>query len=120
MITTLRAASLLVFPLLLATTLSAQPSQKPGTVSLTVEPARITVNAGQPQKFSAHIEGAPVGTVVRWTVFDREREVSSISEDGVFTARIVGVYHVVALAMSEGTVLKTSVVKVTVLGKSEF
>jgi hypothetical protein len=120
MTATLRAASLLVVPLFLTTTLAAQ-SQKQGAVSLTIEPAGITVNAGQTQKFSAHLEGAPVGTLVRWAVSDRERDVSSVSQDGVFTARIVGFYHVIAFAtVGESTVLKTRVVKVTVLGQSEF
>jgi hypothetical protein len=117
----LRAASLLVLPLLFAATLAAQQSQKQGAVLLTIEPSRITLNTGQTQKFSAHLEGAPVGTVVRWAVFDRERDVSSITEDGVFSARIVGVYHVIAFAtVGQSTVLKTTIVKVTVLGKSEF
>jgi hypothetical protein len=78
------------------------------------------LHAGEAQKFSAHLEGAPAGVVVVWAVPDRERDISSVSQDGVFIARIVGVYHVFALATIENRVLKTSVVKVTVLGKAEF
>jgi hypothetical protein len=90
-------------------------------VSLTVDPARITLIAGQTQRFSAHIEGAATGTVIRWAVPDEQRDVSSISQDGVFTARIVGVYRVIALAtIGQSTVLKTAVAKVTVLGQLEF
>jgi hypothetical protein len=117
----LRIAFLLVVPLSLAATLAAQQSEKQGAVSLTLEPARITINAGQTQKILAHVKGAPTATVIRWAVPDRERDVSSISQDGVFTARIVGVYHVMAIAIvGESTVLKTGVAKVTVLGRSEF
>ena len=80
----------------------------------------MTLNAGETQRFSAHIEGAPPGTVIVWAVPDRETGVSSIGQDGVFTARIVGVCHVMAFATVGGsTVLKTAVAKVTVLGKLE-
>jgi hypothetical protein len=90
-------------------------------VRLTVEPARISMNAGQTQRFSAHVEGEPSGTVIKWVIPDKDRDVSNISQDGVFTARIVGVYRVIAVAIvGQGTVLKTSVAKVTVLGKAEF
>jgi hypothetical protein len=116
-----RIAFLLIVPLLLATTLTAQQIDKQVDVSLTVEPARMTLNAGQTQRFSAHIEGAPTGTVIRWAVPDEQRDVSSISQDGVFTARIVGVYRVIAFAtIGQSTVLKTAVAKVTVLGQLEF
>ena len=116
-----RIAFVLIVPLWFATTLSAQPNEKQRAVSLTVDPARISLNAGDTQKFSAHIEGAPAGAVIRWAVPDGQRDVSSISQDGVFTARIVGVYRVIAFAtIGQSTVLKTAVAKVTVLGQSEF
>jgi hypothetical protein len=116
-----RIAFLLIVPLWFATILNAQQVDRQAGVSLTVDPARVTLPAGQAQKFSAHIEGVPAGSVIVWAVPDRERDVSSISQDGVFTARIVGVYHVFALATSgKSSVLKTAVVKVTVLGRSEF
>jgi Bacterial Ig-like domain (group 2) len=119
----LRLASLLIFLVSMATALAAQaaPGQKSAEMSLTVQPARVTLNAGQTQKFSAPIEGAPNGTVVRWVIADQKKGGSSITQDGVFTAGMVGVYHVVAVAInSEGMVLMSSVAKVTVLGKSEF
>jgi hypothetical protein len=116
-----RIAFLLIVPLLLATTLAAQQDEKQGALSLTVDPARITLNAGQTQRFLAHIEGAPAGTVIRWAITDRKTDGSSISQDGVFTARRLGLYHVVAFAtIDESTVLKTAVAKVTVLGQLEF
>jgi hypothetical protein len=114
-------ALLLIVPLWFATTFNAQQIESQAGVSLTVDPARVTLKAGEAQKFSAHLEGAPAGSVIVWAVPDRERDVSSISQDGVFTARIAGVYHVFALATTgESSVLKTAVVKVTVLGRSEF
>ena len=114
-------AFLLIVPLWLATTLTAQQIDRQAGVSLAVVPARVTLNAGQTQKFSMHIEGAPAGTVIVWAVPDRERDVSSISQDGVFAARIVGVYHVMAVATTgQSTVLKTAVAKVCVLGQLEF
>src|ERR1700730_17184887 len=47
-----------------------RPGRKTGAVSLTVKPNRITLNAGQTQRFAAHIEGAPTGTVIFWAVPD--------------------------------------------------
>jgi len=116
-----RIALVLIVPLWFATILRSQPNEKQRAVSLTVEPARITLNAGETQKFFAHLEGAPAGAVIVWAVPDGERDVSGISQDGAFAARIVGVYHVFALATTGGSsVLKTTVVKVTVLGRPEF
>ena len=102
---------------LLATTLSAQQSEKPA-LSLAIDPPRITLKAGETQRFTAHVKGAPQATRILWAVPDGERDVSSVSEDGVFTARIVGTYHVVAIATIDGTALK-AVAKVTVLGQLE-
>lgn len=113
-----RRVLLWIFPLLVATIFIAQqaPSEKQNNVSLTVYPPRIALNPGQTQKFSAHIEGAPTGTVIRWTITDGNRAGSRISQDGVFTAGKLGVYRVVAFAtIGKGTVLKTAVAKVTVL-----
>jgi hypothetical protein len=107
-----------IVPLLLAATaLNAQQNEKQGAVSLTIEPARITLTAGQTQRFSAHIKGAPTGTVIIWAVPDSERDVSSVSQDGLFAARIVGIYHVVAIATIDGTALKHAVAKVTVVAQ---
>jgi hypothetical protein len=116
-----RTSLLLIVPLWFATTLNAQAIDRQAGVSLTVGPAGVTLHAGQTQKFSAHIEGAPAGAVIVWAVPDRERDVSSISQGGVFTARIAGIYHVFALATTaKSGVLRTAVAKVTVLGSSEF
>jgi hypothetical protein len=53
--------------------------------------------------------------------FPIRRDVSSISQAGVFTARVAGSYHVFALATTgKNSVLKTAVANVTVLGSSEF
>jgi hypothetical protein len=115
--------SLLILPLLLATSLAARVPQTEGRaeMSLTISPARATLIAGQPQKFSAHIEGASAGTVARWAITDGRRDGSSISQDGVFTAGLLGVYRVVAFAVDrDGTVSRVSIAKVTVLGESEF
>lgn len=99
-----------------ATTVLAAQAAKP-KLSLAIEPARITLNAGQTQRFSAHIEGAPAATVITWAVPDGERDVSRVSQDGVFTARIVGIYRVFAIATVNGTVLKTAVARVTVVAQ---
>jgi Bacterial Ig-like domain (group 2) len=116
-----RMALLLIVPLWLATTLTAQQIDRQAGVSLAVVPARVTLNAGQTHKFSVHIEGAPAGAAIVWAVPDSERDISSISQDGVFAARIVGVYHVMAVATTgQGNVLKTAVAKVSVLGQLEF
>jgi Bacterial Ig-like domain (group 2) len=114
-------ALLLIVPLWLATTLTAQQIDRQAGVSLAIVPARVTLNAGQTHKFSVHIEGAPAGAAIVWAVPDSERDISSISQDGVFAARIVGVYHVMAVATTgQGNVLKTAVAKVSVLGQLEF
>ncbi len=115
--------SLLILPVLLATSLAARipQNQKQAEMSLTIVPARATLMAGETQKFSAHLEGAPAGTVVRWVITDVQRRGSSINQNGVFTAGTLGVYHVAAVAtIGESMTLKTARVKVTVLGESEF
>ena len=104
----------LIVPLFLAIPLAAQPDDKQGAVSLTVEPARITLSAGQTQRFSAEVKGAPAATVIIWAV--REQG-GNISQDGVFTARIVGIYHVIAIATSGSITLKHAVAKVTVVAQ---
>ena len=86
-------------------------------MSLAIQPAYITLNAGQSQKFSTHIEGAPAATVITWAIPDNERDVSTVSQDGLFTARIVGIYRVLAIATINGTVLKTAAAKVTVVAQ---
>jgi len=46
----------------------------------------------------------------------RERG-GDIGQDGVFTARLVGIYHVVALATRDGIVLRAADAKVTVVAQ---
>jgi hypothetical protein len=81
-------------------------------MSLKVEPAQITLNAGQTQKFSAALKGAPAATVINWAV--RESG-GNITQEGVFTARIVGIYHVAVLATRRNNMLMQSFAKVTVV-----
>lgn len=102
----------LIAPLLLAIPLAGQQDNKQAEMSLTVEPSQITLNAGQSQKFSATLKGAPAGTVINWAV--RESG-GNVTQDGVFTARIVGIYHVVALATRGNSGLMQSFAKVTVV-----
>lgn len=118
-----RRIAFLIVLLSLATTLPAQQDEKQ-EIALTIDPIRMTLNAGQTQKFSAHLDGAPASTAIIWTIPDREKDVSSISQDGVFAARAVGIYHVMAIAVIDGatrkhTVAKVTVAKVTVLGQLE-
>jgi len=103
----------LIVPLLLcvAGTALAQSAN----AKLTIQPDRITLNAGQSQRFSAHLEGAPAATVITWGVPDNERDVSSVSKDGIFSARIVGIYRVVAIATVNDTVLKTAFARLIVV-----
>jgi hypothetical protein len=113
-------AALLLFLLLAAALLSAQDRDQPGQVSLTVYPARAALNPGQTQSFSARVDGAPTGTVVRWTITGSTAG-GSISQDGVFTARTLGVYHVVAFVpVGKSTVAKTAVATVTVIRPLDF
>jgi len=112
---------LLIVPLWFVTTVTAQQIDIRAGVLLTVDPARVTLKAGEAQKFSAHLEGAPAGAVIVWAVPDKDRDVSSISQAGVFTARVAGIYHVFVLATTgKSSVLRTVVANVTVLGSAEF
>ena len=74
---------LLVVPLLLAIPVAAQIDHR-GALSLTVDPPRLTLNAGEEQRFSAQVRGAAAAAIV-WSV--REHG-ASISQDGIFTARL--------------------------------
>jgi hypothetical protein len=68
---------------------------------------------GEPYR-SAQVKDAPASTAIMWLV--RERG-ASVSPDGIFTARIVGIYHVIALVVGDGTILKSAVAKVTVVAQ---
>lgn len=106
---------LLIAPLLLAVPLAAQQrDDKHAAISLTVEPVNVTLKAGQTQRFSAELEGAPPTTVINWAVRERGGD---IGQDGVFTARLVGIYHVTALATKDGIVLRAADARVTVVAQ---
>ena len=107
----------LIAPLLMAIPFAAQQDDKQGAMSLTVKPAQITLNTGQTQRFSAEVKGGPAGTEINWAV--RERG-GNISQDGVFTARLVGIYHVSALATRDGIVLRAADAKVTVVAQYDL
>jgi hypothetical protein len=104
---------LLVVPLLLAIPVAAQIDHR-GALSLAVDPPRLTLNAGQEQRFSAQVRGAPASAAIVWSV--REHGAST-SQDGIFTARAVGIYHVIALVVGDGTILKSAIAKVTVVAQ---
>src|SRR5580693_4074043 len=100
-----------IAPLLLAIPLAAQQrDDKQAATSLTVEPANTTLNTAQTQRFSAELKGAPPTTVINWAVRERGGD---IGQDGVFTARLVGIYHVTALATKDGIALRAADAKVT-------
>ena len=81
-------------------------------ISIAVFPAESTLYVRQMQTFTAVIMGTNDATI-RWTVL--EPGGGTITEDGVYTAsESIGIYHVVAVAMSNGERAQT-VVKVTVV-----
>ena len=103
----------LIIPVLLAaTTLAAQQNGKHGGVSLTIDLAPVTLNVGQTQTFSTELTGAPAATMIAWVV--REKQGGNISQEGVFTPKAVGIYHIVAFAIADGTVLTHAVARVAV------
>ena len=104
---------LLIVPLLLAIPLAAQIEHRE-TLSLAVDPPHLTLNAGQEQRFSAQMKGAPASAAIMWSV--REHG-ASVSQDGIFSARTVGIYHVIALVVGDGTILRSAVAKVTVVAQ---
>lgn len=105
----------LIVLLWLTIPLATQQDDKQGAVSLTVEPAYVTLNTGETQRFTADLKGAPAAKEVVWAV--RELRGAEISQDGVFTARIVGIYHVIALAVNSGMTLRSAGAKVSVLAQ---
>src|SRR5258705_13192253 len=73
---------LLIVPVWFVTTVTAQQIGSRAGVSVTVDPARVTFNAGEASKFSAHLEGAAAGAVIVGAVPDKDRDVSRISQAG--------------------------------------
>jgi Bacterial Ig-like domain (group 2) len=104
---------LLIVPLLLAVPSAAQTDNR-GTLSLAVDPPHLTLSVGQEQRFSAQMKGAPASAAIVWAV--REHG-ASVSQDGIFTARVVGIYHVIALVVGHGTIFRSAVAKVTVVAQ---
>jgi hypothetical protein len=104
---------LLIVPLLLAIPVAAQIDSR-GTLSVAVDPPHLTLNAAQEQRFSAQVKGAPASTAIMWSV--REHG-ASVSQDGIFIARVVGIYHVMAFVVGDGHILRSAVAKVTVVAE---
>jgi len=101
---------LLIVPLLLAISVTAQDNR--GTISLVLDPSHTTLNVGQEQRFSAQMKGAPASAAIVWAV--REHG-ASVSQAGIFTARVVGIYHLIALVVADGTLLRSAVARITVV-----
>ncbi len=97
----------------LAINLVGQQREHPSAVSLRVDPAYLELRVGRAHKFSAEAQGLPAAATVVWLL--KEKRGASITDDGVFTATKPGVYHVVAIATVDGTVLKHATAKITVL-----
>ena len=98
---------------LLAISLAGQQRENPSAVSLRVDPAYLQLRVGGAHKFSAAAQGLPAAARVAWLL--KEKRGASITPDGVFTATRPGIYHVVAVATVDGTVLKHATAKITVL-----
>jgi hypothetical protein len=82
------------------------------SMSIAVFPPELTLHVGQLQTLTAVITGAN-DAEVRWAVL--EPGGGSITDHGVYTApESIGIYHIVAVAMSNGERAQTTV-KVTVV-----
>ncbi len=106
--------SLLLLWLTAILPLATSPQQSSrATASITIDPPEATLHVGQRQKFSAVVRGSHnVG--VGWAV--EEQEGGSITQEGVYTApRVIGIYHVIAIATTKGTALARAIAKVTVV-----
>jgi len=101
----------LIVVLLLAIPVAATQSNSQRALSLAIDPLRLTLNVGQEQKFSVEVTGAPTATKIQWLVKEHG---ASVTQNGVFTARTVGIYHVVALAIIDGHIVRSATTKVTV------
>lgn len=83
------------------------------TVSITIDPRETTLHVGQKLKFSAVVHGGDIA-VIRWAVEGQGG--GSITQDGFYTApKVVGIYHVVAIATSGDSALARAIAKVTVV-----
>jgi len=106
----LRFSLCLLFAALL---ISASAGQGQASISLKIDPPETTLHVGQTQSFMAIVEGA-VNAGIQWAV--READGGSITKEGVYTApKEIGIYHVIAIASSDGAALAQAVAKVTVV-----
>ena len=97
-----------LLPLLLITEAFGQSQ----SISIAVFPSESTLYIGQMQTFTAVIMGTNEAAI-EWAVL--EPDGGTVSQDGIYTApESIGIYHVVAVAMSNGQRSQT-VVKVTVV-----
>ena len=104
--------SLLLLGLTVVLPLATSPQQR-AIVSITIDPPETTLHVGQRQKFSAVVRGSH-NAGVEWAV--EEQEGGSITQEGVYTApRVIGIYHVIAIATTKGTALARAIAKVTVV-----
>jgi len=82
------------------------------SISIAVFPTESTLNVAQTQTFIAVITGTS-DAAIQWAVL--EPAGGTITEDGIYTApESIGIYHIVAVVMSNGQRAQT-VVKVTVV-----
>lgn len=91
----------------------ALPQSPRSTVSITISPRETTLHVGQKLKFSAVVHGGDIA-IIRWAVEGQGG--GSITQDGFYTApRVIGIYHVSAIATSGDTALAHAIAKVTVV-----
>ncbi len=106
----LRLSLCLLFAALL---ISASAGQGQATISIIIDPPETTLHVGQTQSFMALVGGA-VNLGIQWAV--QEADGDSITREGVYTApKEIGIYHVIAIATSDGAALAQAVAKVTVV-----
>ena len=112
-----RLSLCLLFPALLGVVCSPIPHAAAGqgqaTTSIIIDPPQTTLHVGQTQSFMALVGGA-VNLGIQWAV--QEADGGSITKEGVYTApKDIGIYHVIAIATSDGAALAQAVAKVTVV-----
>jgi hypothetical protein len=106
-------ARLSLYLLFAALLISASAGQEQATISIIIDPPQATLHVGQTQSFMALVGGA-VNLGIEWAV--QEADGGSITKEGVYTApKDIGIYHVIAIATSEGDALAKAVAKITVV-----
>ena len=93
--------------------ISASAGQGQTTISIIIDPPEITLHVGQTQSFHGSCWGrCQPGN----TVGSSGADGGSITREGVYTApKEIGIYHVIAIATSDGAALAQAVAKVTVV-----